>query len=122
MKKRNKRILSFIFIVILLLVINLAIHVIFGNGKKEIKAAKSFKELLYSEDMINEYKNDSLLSYKSTSKIDASNSKRYFTVSTKYFTVDVDNSYNVIGFNNMLYSSGKMKIDKEVAREIAERY
>ena len=54
MKKRNKRILSFIFIVILLLVINLAIHVIFGNGKKEIKAAKSFKELLYSEDMINE--------------------------------------------------------------------
>lgn len=122
MKKRNKRILSFIFIVILLLVINLAIHVIFGNGKKEIKAAKSFKELLYSEDMINEYKNDSLLSYKSTSKIDASNSKRYFTVSTKYFTVDVDDSYNVIGFNNMLYSSGKMKIDKEVAREIAERY
>lgn len=122
MNKKNKRILSFIFIVILLLVINLAIHVIFGNGKKEIKVAKSFKELLYSEDMIDEYKNDSLLSYKSASKIDASNSKKYFTVSTKYFTVDVDDSYNVIGFNNMLYSSGKTKIDKEVAREIAERY
>ena len=122
MNKKNKRILSFVFIVILLVVISLAIHVIFGNGKKEIKVAKSFKELLYSEDMIDEYKNDTLLSYKSVSKIDASNSKKYFTVSTKYFTVDVDDSYNVIGFNNMLYSSGKMKIDKEVAREIAERY
>ena len=122
MKKKIKRIFSLIFIVILLIVIALSAHVIIGNGKKEIKVAKNFKELLYSENMINKYENDSLLSYKSISKIDASNSKKYYTINTKYFTIDIDNSYNVIGFNNMLYENGKTKIDKEVAKEISERY
>lgn len=122
MKKKIKRIFSLIFIVILLIVIALSVHVIIGNGKKEIKAAKNFKELLYSEDMINKYENDSLLSYKSISKIDASNSKKYYTINTKYFTIDIDNSYNVIGFNNMLYENGKTKIDEEVARKTSERY
>ena len=122
MKKKNKKIFSLIFIVILLIVIALSAHVIIGNGKKEIKAAKNFKELLYSEDMINEYENDSLLSYKSISKIDASNSKKYYTVTTKYFTMDIDDSYNIIGFNNMLYGNGKTQIDKEVAKEISEKY
>lgn len=122
MKKKNKRIFSLIFIVILLIVIALSVHVIIGNGKKEIKVAKNFKELLYSENMINKYENDALLSYKSIRKIDASNSKKYYTVTTKYFTIDIDNSYNVIGFNNMLYENGKIKIDKEVAKEISEKY
>lgn len=122
MKKKNKKIFSLIFIVILLIVIVLSAHVIIGNGKKEIKAAKNFKELLYSEDMINEYENDSLLSYKSIRKIDASNSKKYYTVTTKYFTMDIDDSYNVIGFNNMLYGNGNTQIDKEVAKEISEKY
>lgn len=122
MKKKNKKIFSLIFIVILLIVIVLSAHVIIGNGKKEIKAAKNFKELLYSEDMINEYENDSLLSYKSIRKIDASNSKKYYTVTTKYFTMDIDDSYNVIGFNNMLYGNGNTQIDKEVAKKISEKY
>lgn len=122
MKKKNKKIFSLILIVILLIVISLSAHVIIGNGKKEIKAARNFKELLYSEDMINKYENDSLLSYKSTRKIDASNSKKYYTVTTKYFTMDVDDSYNVVGFNNMLYEDGKTQIDKESAKEISENY
>lgn len=122
MKKKNKKIFSLILIVILLIVISLSAHVIIGNGKKEIKAARNFKELLYSEDMINKYENDSLLSYKSTRKIDASNSKRYYTVTTKYFTMDIDDSYNVVGFNNMLYEDGKTQIDKESAKEISENY
>ncbi|MDY4079935.1 MAG: hypothetical protein SOY42_14330 [Clostridium sp.] len=122
MKKKNKRIFSLILIVILLIVIALSAHVIIGNGKKEIKAARNFKELLYSEDMINKYENDSLLSYKSTRKIDSSNSKKYYTVTTKYFTMDIDDSYNVVGFNNMLYGNGKTQIDKEVAKEISEKY
>ncbi len=122
MKKKNKKIFSLILIVILLIVISLSAHVIIGNGKKEIKAARNFKELLYSEDMINKYENDSLLSYKSTRKIDASNSKKYYTVTTKYFTMDIDDSYNVVGFNNMLYEDGKTQIDKESAKEISENY
>ena len=122
MKKKNKKIFSLILIVILLIVISLSVHVIIGNGKKEIKAARNFKELLYSEDMINKYENDSLLSYKSTRKIDASNSKKYYTVTTKYFTMDIDDSYNVVGFNNMLYEDGKTQIDKESAKEISENY
>ena len=122
MKKKNKIIFSLILIVILLIVIVLSTYVIIGNGKKEIKVAKNFKELLYSEDIINKYENDSLLSYKSISKIDASNSKKYYTVTTKYFTIDIDDSYNVIGFNNMLYKNGKTQIDKKVAKEISEKY
>lgn len=122
MKKKNKKIFSLILIVILLIVISLSAHVIIGNGKKEIKAARNFKELLYSEDMINKYENDSLLSYKSTRKIDASNSKKYYTVTTKYFTMHIDDSYNVVGFNNMLYEDGKTQIDKESAKEISENY
>ena len=122
MKKKNKKIFSLILIVILLIVIVLSTYVIIGNGKKEIKVAKNFKELLYSEDMINKYENDSLLSYKSTRKIDASNSKKYYTVTTKYFTMDIDDSYNVVGFNNMLYEDGKTQIDKESAKEISENY
>lgn len=122
MKKKIKIIFSLMFIVILLIVIVLSAHIIIGNGKKEIKVAKNFKELLYSENMINKYENDSLLSYKSISKIDASNSKKYYTINTKYFTIDIDDSYNVIGFNNMLYENGKTKIDEEVARKTSERY
>lgn len=122
MKQKNKRILLSIFIVVLLITIALSIHVIIGNGKKEIKAAKNFKELLYSQDMLNKYKNDSLLSYESVNKIDASNSKQYYTVTTKYFKMDVDSSYSVIGFNNMIYESGKVRIDRELAKKLSERY
>ena len=55
MKKKIKIIFSLMFIVILLIVIVLSAHIIIGNGKKEIKVAKNFKELLYSENMINKY-------------------------------------------------------------------
>ena len=123
MTQKIKKRWIFLFILILLILVSISIHVIIGQGKKEILAAKEFKELLESNNIVEEYKKSDTLTYDSIKIIDSSNSSEYYTVSTKVFTVNVDSSYKVIGFNNLLKSNhNNQQIDEEEAKRISEEY
>lgn len=112
-----------LLIILLLILVPISIHLIIGQGKKEILSAKEFKEFLESNNMVEEYKKSDTLTYHSIKSIDSSNSSKYYTVSTKVFTINVDGSYNVIGFNNLLKSEHKNKVMNEAAaKRIAKEY
>ena len=123
MTQKIKKRWIFLFILILLILVSISIHVIIGQGKKEILAAKEFKKLLESNNIVEEYKKSDTLTYDSIKIIDSSNSSEYYTVSTKVFTVNVDSSYKVIGFNNLLKSNyNNQQIGEEEAKCISEEY
>lgn len=123
MTQKIKKRWIFLLIIILLILVPISIHVIIGQGKKEILAAKEFKNFLESNNMVEEYKNSDTLTYDSVKIIDSSNSSEYYTVSTKVFTINVDSSYKVIGFNNLLKTQyNNQQINEEEARRISEEY
>lgn len=118
----KRGIVFFLTIVGLLLCIFFIVYTFIGGTSKEVKAAKSFIGVLYSEDIVVESEDQKLISYESTKKNDSSNGNEYYVVNTRDFGIDVDSNYNIIGFKNKVSTVGEVKVSKEEAIKLAEKY
>ena len=112
MNYKKRSIIFFITIICLLISILCIVYSYIGGGSKEIRAAKRFVGLLYSEDIVAETENFKNISYES----------EYYIVNTRDFGIDVDNEFKVIGFKNKVCILGETKISEEQAVKKAEDY
>lgn len=122
MNYKKRSIIFFITIICLLISILCIVYSYIGGGSKEIRAAKRFVGLLYSEDIVAETENFKNISYESLKKYDMNNESEYYIVNTRDFGIDVDNEFKVIGFNNKVCILGETKISEEQAVKKAEDY
>ncbi|WP_368259871.1 YcdB/YcdC domain-containing protein, partial [Clostridium paraputrificum] len=122
MNYKKRSIIFFITIICLLISILCIVYSYIGGGSKEIRAAKRFVGLLYSEDIVAETENFKNISYESLKKYDMNNESEYYIVNTRDFGIDVDNEFKVIGFKNKVCILGETKISEEQAVKKAEDY
>lgn len=119
----KKKDIAFFSIVILLLISTcFVIYVFVGSGTKEIKESKRFIGLLYSKNIITEGEGEKVISYQSEKKIDAISGKEYYIINTRDYGIDVDSDFDVIGFKNKVCKISDVKISKEEAIKLSEKY
>lgn len=122
MNYKKKSIIFFVTIICLLMCIVCVVYIYVGAGAKEVRAAKKFIGMLYSEDIIAESEDLDKIVYESSKKHDISNESEYYIVNTRDFGIDVDDEYKVIGFKNKVCTVGETKISEEDSITIAEKY
>lgn len=122
MNYKKRSIIFFITIICLLVSLLCIVYSYIGGGSKEIRAAKRFVSLLYSEDIVTETENLGSISYESSKKYDMNNGSEYYIVNTRDFGIDVDNEFKVIGFKNKICILSETKVSEEQAIKKAEDY
>ena len=122
MNYKKRSIIFFITIICLLISLLCIVYSYIGGGSKEIRAAKRFVSLLYSQDIVAETENLDSISYESSKKYDMNNESEYYIVNTRDFGIDVDNEFKVIGFKNKVCILGETKVSEEQAIKKAEDY
>ena len=122
MNYKKKSIVFFVTIICLLISIVFIAYRYVGGGSKEIKAAKKFIAMLYSEDIVSESEELDKIVYESSKKNDINNESEYYIVNTRDFGIDVDNEYRVIGFKNKVSTLGQTKVSEEESIAIAEKF
>ena len=121
MNYKKRSIIFFITIICLLVSLLCIVYSYIGGETKEIRAAKRFVSLLYSEDIVTETENLGSISYESSKKYDMNNGSEYYIVNTRDFGIDVDNEFKVIGFKNKICILSETKVSEEQAIKKAER-
>ena len=122
MNYKKRSIIFFITIICLLISLLCIVYSYIGGGSKEIRAAKRFVSLLYSEDIVDKTEKLKNISYESAKKYDMNNESEYYIVNTRDFGIDVDNEFKVIGFKNKVCTIGETKVSEEQAIKKAEDY
>lgn len=122
MSYKRKGIWFFVAIVILILGVFLSIYLYMGAGKKEIKAAKYFMADVYYHDIVIKSGSINDFKFKSVAKNGANSSNEYYSVVTNNYGIEVNDSYEVIGFTNKASESGDVNISKDKAKGLAEDY
>lgn len=120
MNYKKKSIVVFSVFLVLILMVIIASHLAIGNGAKEKKAAKSFINLLTSNDLIAEP--EDMKNIKSAKKSDPSRNREYYSVTIGDYAIDVDAKYNVIGFTHNKSVASNVNISLDTAKSIAEKY
>lgn len=122
MNYTKRSIIFFVTIICLLVSLVCIVYSYIGGGSKEIRAAKRFVSLLYSEDIVDKTEKLKNISYESTKKYDMNNESEYYIVNTRDFGIDVDNEFKVIGFKNKVCTISETKVSEEQAIKKAEDY
>lgn len=122
MNYTKRSIIFFVTIICLLVSLVCIVYSYIGGGSKEIRAAKRFVSLLYSEDIVDKTEKLKNISYESAKKYDMNNESEYYIVNTRDFGIDVDNEFKVIGFKNKVCTIGETKVSEEQAIKKAEDY
>lgn len=120
MNYKKKSIVIFSVFSVLILMVIIASHLAIGNGTKEKKSAKSFINLLSSNDLIDEP--EDMKDIKSTKKSDPSRNREYYSVTIGNYAIDIDAQYNVIGFTHNKSIANNVNISVDNAKDIAEGY
>lgn len=122
MNYKKRSIIFFAIIFALGLCIFLSLYMYIGGGKKEIKAAKRFIDIVYSNDIVDKGEDLDKISYTSNVKSQIATSDEYYNVTTKDFSIDVDSDYKIVGFNNNVCKLGERLISEDEAEKLAEKY
>ncbi len=122
MNYTKRSIIFFVTIICLLVSLVCIVYSYIGGGSKEIRAAKRFVSLLYSEDIVDKTEKLKNISYESAKKYDMNNESEYYIVNTRDFGIDVDNEFKVIGFKNKVCTISETKVSEEQAIKKAEDY
>ncbi len=96
MKLKKITIISFIFIILLCLIIVLAAHIYIGQGTKDIKACKAFMNNLHYAGAIDKNEDLAHIKYKREKKSKTNLAVKSITSASYGF--DLDENNNIIGF------------------------
>jgi len=120
MNYKSKNVIIFAAFIILLIGAMISVYIFVGGGSKEIKAAKSFMNILDTNNMISmDKENDD---YKSTKKSDPVKKKQYYSITVGDYGINVDSDYNVSGFSNRNSKAAQVMINPEEAKKLGEKY